>query len=1108
MSNLFITNSKTSELRKRLTELIGSSHELKFLVGFFYFSGITALYESLKNRDDLVVKVLVGLNVDKGINGLVEYSDEEYEKLRGCEKVDLFIESIEKSINSKEFDTRNFHEQVPFFIDLIEKNRLIIRKTQNPNHAKVYLFKLKDELVRPYIFITGSSNLTKAGLSAQDEFNVEISDYGTDEVVKYFDGLWDESVAITEDDEFKNRLIETIKHKTLIAEPTPFEAFAYVLKNYIETQQHKEIRPYLVDMLHNRGYKTYSYQLDAVKQALSVIDETNGVIIADVVGLGKSIIASMLAKSLNKRGVIICPPTLMGDNQKKSGWEKYKEDFQLYDWEIRSSGQLDKLEEFLRDKDEFEVVIVDEAHRFRNQDTEDYELLHNICRNKIVILLTATPFNNTPSDIFSMLKLFIIPGRSKITLDNDLEGRFREYRSTFDKLSYIKKFHNSTDAKKRERAKYFYEMLFEEKEIDLRKVLNRAKYLAKTIKSVIEPVTIRRNRLDLKKDPVYSKEIKELPKVCDPIELFYSLTKEQSKFYDEVINSYFGSDGRFKGAIYRPYYYEVKRTGDISGEENIEKISQENLYEFMRRMIVKRFESSFGAFKQSVANFKSITAKIQQFIQKSKGRYILDRSLLEKIYELDDEEIEEQLIKYAERLADDTNRPKSHKVYDINKFEYKDEFLGDIQSDFSLFTELLEILERLNLVKHDPKKDSLVEAIKKVIPSKNEKGEPRRKVVIFSEYVDTVKYLRSIIEKEFPDKVITVAGDLPASKVESILRNFDVSYGPQEDKFHILLTSDKLSEGFNLNKAGVIINYDIPWNPVRVIQRVGRINRISKKVFNNLYIFNFFPTEQGSNINKSREIASNKMFMIHNTLGEDAKIFDVDETPTPAALFTAIQRNPEEGEEESFQTSTRRLYYSIKEEYPDIIKKISSFPLRIKVSKKYDSSSLFVFIKKGRNFFVRGMKGMETKVEDLSFNETLPLVECTIDTIALPLSSTFWDNYEAIKDHKESFRAKSSETSIEVKARNLLKTLTNNNVKDVAKFLPFLRMLLEDVLEYKTLPDHTLRNIAGWEKKQPADLVKEIETLKTKLGENYLYKTKDNLQKFEKEIIIAIENRL
>ena len=178
--------------------------------------------------------------------------------------------------------------------------------------------------------------------------------------------------------------------------------------------------------------------MDAVNQALTIIDQYNGVMISDVVGLGKSVIACMLARNLGKRGLVICPPGLIGDRNAASGWRKYLQDFHLYDWEIRSSGDLESAAAYLKAHgDDVEVVIVDEAHRFRNEDTEGYEWLSTICRNRITILLTATPFNNTPADIFAMLKLFIVPGKSKITLDENLEGRFARYNADFRRLSHI-----------------------------------------------------------------------------------------------------------------------------------------------------------------------------------------------------------------------------------------------------------------------------------------------------------------------------------------------------------------------------------------------------------------------------------------------------------------------------------------------------------------------------------------------------------------------------------------------------------------------------------------------------------------------------------------------
>ena len=415
MSN-FITNYGNENLKKRLIELIKKSDELKFLVGFFYFSGIRELYEGIKEKQNINIKVLVGLNVDKTNLGLLEFADQ-YSQLSDEEKSYKFLQSVKKSLNSDDFDTKEFYEQVRYFVKLITEDKLLIRKTYNPNHTKLYIFKLEEDQVgRKNLFITGSSNLTKSGLSTQEEFNVEISDYGFEDTEKYFDTLWDEAVIITEDAVIKRRLTEIIEKETLIRDITPFEAFVTILKTYLDSFEQKEIGQSLIKILIENGYIPYQYQLDAVKQALAIIERNNGVIVADVVGLGKTVIACSIALELRKRGIVICPPGLVGDKNKTFGWKKYTEEFRLYDWEVRSLGDLENVADYIQKAKDIEVVIIDEAHRFRNQDTKDYEYLKNICRDKIVIFLTATPFNNRPGDILSLLKLFITPKKSSITL--------------------------------------------------------------------------------------------------------------------------------------------------------------------------------------------------------------------------------------------------------------------------------------------------------------------------------------------------------------------------------------------------------------------------------------------------------------------------------------------------------------------------------------------------------------------------------------------------------------------------------------------------------------------------------------------------------------------
>ena len=1130
--NAFITNSKSRTLKKRLEELIHYSRELKFLVGFFYFSGWRELYSSLKNRNDLIIKLLVGLDVDKALNGVLEVA-KEGDSLSNDELADRFFASLHIALNDEALDNQEFYEQAAYFLELLENGRLQIKKTLEPNHAKLYLFKVKDEL-RTLLasgngenksagkFLTGSSNLTRAGILGQNEFNVEISDYGWSEAETYFDEMWDSAVPITEIPERRDYLTRIVRNRTQVADITPFEAYALVLKSYLDLMEQKTIKPYVVRLLEEHGYIAYQYQMDAVNQALTIIEQYNGVLIADVVGLGKSVIAGMLACNLGRRGMVLCPPGIIGNRNPIFGWTKYMHDFHLYNWEIRSSGDLENAAKYLQEHgDDIEVVIVDEAHRFRNEDTEDFEWLSTICRNRIVILLTATPFNNTPQDIFTLLKLFIVPGKSKITLDENLEGRFGRYNADFRRLSYISRYYNNPDPEKRERAEKFYAEMFEVPlPIDIRRVQQQAKKLAAEIRAVLEPVLIRRNRLDLKNDPIYAKEVTQLSVVEDPQELFFGLTPEQMEFYDKVLDEYFSEKGRFHGAIYQPYLYEESDTADpdsLDEEGNRIYQQQRNLYEFMRRLLVKRFESSFGAFAKSIANFEHVHERVLEFIKNSDGKYILDRKLVEKIYNSNPDDIEAALEEFARQLAEMKKIPKHQRIYIVKDFDRSEEFMQDIQSDLELMREIRKRVAELNLVSNDPKSDCLVKEIGKILNTVPARGEPKRKVLIFSEYTDTVRHLQPILENAFHGKVISSDSGLSPRLLQQILGNFDASFKAkdQEDDFQILLTTDKLSEGVNLNRAGAIINYDIPWNPTRVIQRLGRINRIGKKVFKSLYLYNFFPTEKGADVIKSREIASQKMFLIHNTLGEDAKIFSIDETPTPSELFKRVNTNPEDEEDESTLTRVRRLFFEIQSAHPEIVERLNQFPARVKTAKAFSSNQLGVFRRKGLGLFIQSVDDttQETpEVHSLLFEEALPCIECSVSEPRLSLSAQFWPAYEAIKAYREVLRVPKSENSLEVKAQNNLQSALQFYKDELEPYLPFIRTLVLDLREYKTLPKFTLRRLASVDlnKDDPKSLMifkNELEFVRIYLGDDYLEIIQKRLGSLKSEVIIAVENR-
>ncbi|MEW6504843.1 MAG: helicase-related protein [Chloroflexota bacterium] len=1130
MAHNFITNANERTLRDRIRTLIRHSQELKFLVGYFYFSGWRELYKALQTRWSnarstnipFSIKILVGLDTDLHMGRVIEIAMPEADQRSQEELVNQYFASLRSALRDEDFDTQEFYEQISFFLELLESGCLQIRKTFDPNHAKLYLFRLDEDgrslINAPGRFITGSSNLTRAGLTDQQEFNVEIGDYGWEEAEAYFDDLWEQAIPLSEAPERREKIVRVIRRQTQVAEITPFEAYALVLKTYLDLMELKTLSPHIKRIMESRGYKVYRYQEEAVQQALTVLNIYGGVILADVVGLGKSIIASWLARERNGRGLVICPPALMGDPKTRdSGWYKYLSDFGLHDWDVYSLGALDKVQEYLSTYgDDVTTIIVDEAHRFRNEDTEAYERLSQICANRGVILLTATPFNNTPLDIFALLKLFIPPGKSTLTLDEKLAARFARYNSEFRRLSYILRYADAGGDKQARAEKYYTELFETPPPIDKLRVQRQARTLANEIRAAIEPVVIRRNRLDLKRDPIYREEVTALSEVADPIQLFYELTPDQSDFYDQVIHDFFGEEGQFRGAIYQPFAYEKRSEGE-NLEEEFTYQQQRNLYNFMRRLLVKRFESSFGAFAQSIENFIRIHEIVMAFIEKT-GKYILDRTLIEKIWEEDEETIEEALLAFANRLADRSNlNPRHDRIYEISRFVESEKFIEDIRADLTLLKNIRLRIEALNLVHRDPKSQCLVEAVQEILESKPKPGEPRRKVVIFSEYQDTISHIAPLVQAHFPGRVLIAQGALSKSFFDDLLANFDASYPKenQKDEFDIILATDRLSEGVNLNRAGACINYDIPWNPTRVIQRLGRINRIGAKVFEALNIYNFFPTEQGAEVVKSREIAAQKMFLIHNTLGEDSKIFAPDETPSPAELFKRLNAKPEETEEESLLTAIRREFFEIQDNFPEIVKGLADFPPRVKTAKREQRNELLVFRRKGLQLFIHAVpntKSEKPEVQPLPLEEAIAHIRCQPDTPRESLSANFWPAYEAIKEHREHIPMPQSEQSLSIKAENNLRSALANHAADLQEYLPFIQTLLRDLKGFQTLPKYTLRRLTSVEmngKVSPKDLQRfcsELEMLRRTLGEDYLELIESRAREFRSEIVIAVEN--
>lgn len=1012
MSNSFITN-KEKFLSDIINGILPKTNAVDILVGYFYYSGYIQLSESLKDKQ---IRILVGLDVDLQIskhireveatrNGLVSRSiiKEEYYK----QFVSIF--------NDSDFlDTAEKLEQFGMFYGKILNGTLEIRKTLEPCHSKMYLFAYNDQVNEggelPGVLITGSSNLSYQGLKGRLELNARFNDkQDYDEGKKLFDELWDSSVAIVSKenlDEWNNKVMTRIWYDKIYS---PYLMYIRVLKEYFNIPTPNNIlTPH--DITEGR-YSNLKYQTDAVQMALNALNNHNGAIVADVVGLGKSVIASTIARNLMLRTIVVCPPHLYKQ------WEGYRDEFG-FTATVFSAGKIKNAvlhyQELVKDGEQF-LIIIDEAHRFRNEYTQDYALLHNLCSGNKVLLLTATPFNNQPADIYALIKLFQIPSCSTLKTVENLGAAFKDL---------IDKYKTLREAQKAGKAS----------EEEIKAEVNN---IAKKIRTIINPLVVRRSRLDLQGIPEYADDLKQqniqlvLPN--DPVELEYDLSELKDLYLSTLdrINKSEGSSDtvyRFKAARYSPSLYIHEELRDKLAKEleyktgvkfNLLLGRQTNISSFMRHLLVARFESSVAAFQASLGYMIQSSEHMLRWIEKRHKIPVFKKGNLpdvEAFYESSDDGMEE-----FEELFD---KYESRGFFEIDMKYVKDDFVTDVEDDIQLLKNLREQwFGEDNTVKSDPKLDSFIRIVRKQM-----NDEPDRKLIVFSEFADTVNYLGGALAKAgLPVMKYTSADASPANK-DRIRANFDAGLKPalQKNDFHILVATDAISEGYNLHRAGAIFNYDIPYNPTRVIQRIGRINRINKKVFDELYIYNYFPTDVGEAETRTKEISTLKMAMIHAIMGEDTKALTKEED-LQAYFKERYRKELARCEETSWDTPYRKLLNRLKgtEVYDQAMK----LPHRARTARSVYKS------KKGVLMFGRKGDDFVFKIGDIM---TTPVMIPAEEAIAL---------FGAEKDEKPVGLSHDFDVVYQkVKASLFSGDVTERNEKDLINALAKIKILMKNQL--------------------------------------------------------------
>jgi hypothetical protein len=568
---------------------------------------------------------------------------------------------------------------------------------------------------------------------------------------------------------------------------------------------------------------------------------------------------------------VIAPPHLL-DAHNPGSWPNVFREFGVRGSLCESLGKLESLLE--RDLSKFTSVFIDESHRFRTEDTQSYEMLAQICRGKRVILVSATPLNNTPQDILSQIKLFQNGRNSTIPNVRNLEAFFGSLRRKLEGLD-----------RQDDREDYF------------RIVQENAR---QTREKILKFLMIRRTRAEIEK--YYGVDLKQqglkFPEVANPEPLFYKLNKIENEVFNETIHLL---SHDFKYARYTPLaYYTGKR------EEN-ELQSQRNLAKFMKILTVKRLESSFTAFLSTLGRFIHTYERV--ITEFNKGHVFISKKHTSKIFELLESDEQEGI----NRLLDEDKAEK------LAAKDFKPEFLADLESDLKA---LKNIRTHWQKVTRDPKWESFREILKKTPLLKTSK------LIIFTESKETADYLATKIREEVEPKTLLFTGESLHSVREDVITNFDAKAFRPKDDYRILVCTEVLSEGVNLHRSNVVINYDIPWNPTRLIQRVGRVNRVDTK-FDKIHTYNFFPTDEGNDLIKLREAAEAKIHAFIQMLGADARLLTEGEEIVSHDLFAKWNsKKTITGEDENEETELQYLteIRSVRDKQPDLFERIKRLP--------------------------------------------------------------------------------------------------------------------------------------------------------------------------------------
>ena len=730
-----------------------------------------------------------------------------FERRRINEGLQHLKRGLERERDQLPFNRTNGAALAKLLAALRAGNMEVRRYEKTFLHAKAYIFTSFDGgSGKPEGIIVGSSNLTSAGLTRNLELNLGRFDRPIiEEARQWFDDLWDEAEPYD-----LAQLFE------VVFEPRPpWDIFIRVLWQLYGEEVSDDTQA-------DQNLPLTSFQKHGVARALRLIRDTGGVIVADEVGLGKTFIGGEILqryRDRRQRALLICPAAL-----RDSTWKRFLSTYQLFveclsfeqlanDVQLRDKQRPNASQEHIqRPLDEYQLVIIDEAHNYRNPDAPTRaaalrRLLFG--RRRDLLLLTATPVNNSLWDLYHLLRFFL---RQDAQLANrgilSIRERFEE-------------------AMRKDPSNLSPDVLY----------------------PIIDATTVKRTRQFVKKhyagDMITGPDGIQQPIVFPQpraISVRYELDKQLPGFFDrleEALDS--DGDGALTFARYRPTAYLIDN-GDE--EENARARAMVGL---LRSGLLKRFESSAFAFRKTV---KKMVREHDTFLEALDSGYVVTTAFMREISS-DDETVLEELLAATQQRRDaalfDADQLRDAVVRDRDCLQGLAEETGVITPDRDPKLKALEdaLVEIARQAEHDA--TSAADAAQK------------RKVLVFSFFEDTVEWIRDFLKQVVTERpelasyrnrmaAVSGSGDLDEVSRQHIVQGFapismGASAGQDADLYDLLISTDVLAEGVNLQQCRHVINFDIPWNPMRLVQRHGRIDRIGSP-HNRVFLRTIFPVDR------------------------------------------------------------------------------------------------------------------------------------------------------------------------------------------------------------------------------------------------------------------------